>query len=235
LTFFCSVLAARTQAAYNQATQLAVSGCTFLSNRAYIGGVLFSEADTLSEVDCAPSACNASGNAADDYGPERATPAKHINIAAPPSVRSGAPLPIVVTLTDGFDQLLNEWADLVVTITTDALLSGSTRTFYTAGAAVFSSLSLKGAEATSYTLEVPVYGPDVFGNDEVQRSAPLAITVRPCEVGETFNQDAMDCACAGAWHVLCACMLLRRGSEPAACVCVSSLFSHHRKLWPRRG
>jgi hypothetical protein len=216
-------------------TQLAVSASTFIDNSAFIGGVQFTEADTLNPVDCVPLPCNGSGNVAQNYGMDRATPARTINIAAPLAVRSGAPLPITVTLTDGYGQLLNEWDDLVVTITTDALLSGLTRVFYASGAAVFSSLTLKGIEGTSYALEVTVVGPDVFGNDEVQRSTTLTISVQPCEVGETFNEDGMDCACAGASvRMMCARALAWRVDLSSMRCCVRARRCHSW-LRPRRG
>jgi hypothetical protein len=132
-----------------------------------------------------------------------ATPPKDINITLPPLVRSGAPMSVSVLLTDGFGQLLNEWENLVVTITTDALLSGSSlRVFYADGAAVFPSLSLKGNESTAYELMFTMSGPDLFGNDVEERSMPLLVTVQPCEPGERFDADAMDCACATGWGLV---------------------------------
>ena len=191
-------------AAYTQATQFALSGVTFSRNTAYIGGVLFSEADTWQDLDCAPLPCNTTGlaNAARDYGAIFATPAKYINITIPSSVRSGAPLPVSVSLYDGFMQLINDWDTLLVTITTDALLVGSTRTFYASGAAVFSSLSLKGNENTSYTLTFTVNGANLFGNDENERTATATVAVQACQPGERFDFDAMDCACATGWGLV---------------------------------
>ncbi len=192
------------QGVYSQSQQLNLSGVTFLRNRAYIGGVMFSEADEYDDLHCSPAACNTSANTAEDYGPVMATPAKDVAITLPAKVRSGAPLPISVTLSDGFGQLVNEWEDLVVTITTDALLSGSLRTFYSKGAAVFPSLSLKGNESVSYELQFTVLGPNLFGNDVAERTTPLMVLVQPCEEGERFDADNMDCACANRYGLVAA-------------------------------
>jgi hypothetical protein len=104
--------------------------------------------------------------------------------------------------THRFGQLLNEWPNLVVTISTTALVSGSLRTFYTAGSAVFSSLSLKGNESASYELLFTVSGPNLFGNNVEERQVTKTVTVQACDEGETFDDFTMDCACAVGYGLI---------------------------------
>jgi hypothetical protein len=103
---------------------------------------------------------------------------------------------------DRFGQLLNEWDNLVVTISTTALVSGSLRTFYTQGSAVFASLLLKGNESASYELVFTLSGPNLFGNNVEERSVRKIVTVQPCDDGETFDDFTMDCACAVGYGLI---------------------------------
>jgi hypothetical protein len=189
-------------AAHTQSTQLSLSGVVFQNNAAYAGGVLYSEADEWTDLQC--GTCDATlNNTASDWGQIMATPAKDISISLPSSVRSGAPMPNSVTLTDGFQQLLAEWDNLVVTIsTTDALVSGSLRTFYTNGEAVFSSLALKGNESASYSLVFTLSGPNLFGNGVEEQQVVKTVTVQACDEGETWDDFTLDCACAVGYGLI---------------------------------
>ena len=188
-------------AAHTQSTQLSLDSVTFQNNVAYAGGVLYSEADDFSDLGC--STCDATqNNVASNWGQIMATPAKSISITLPSLVRSGAPMANLVTLTDGFNQLLKDWDNLVVTITTTALVSGSLRTFYAKGEAVFSSLSLKGNESQSYDLVFTLSGPNLFGNGVEQQSVPKTVTVQPCDDGETWDDFTLDCACAVGYGLI---------------------------------
>ena len=184
-------------AAVSQVNQLSLSGVTFRNNRAYIGGVMYSESRGYGNLTCDPRPCDwTQNNSASDYGDTLATPPKVINVTMPASVRSGAPLPVTVTMFDGFGQQMIEWDNLVVTITTDASIAGSLRTFYTDGSAVFPGLSLRGNESTVYSLVFTLTGPDLFGNDVEEGTQTVPLSVQRCQPGETFDFAAMDCACA---------------------------------------
>jgi hypothetical protein len=87
-------------AAHAQREQLRLAGVTFRNNQAYVGGVLYSEAEFFADLEC--ETCDtATNNTATDWGKSVATPAKTISITLPEAVRSGAPMPNGVTLTDG--------------------------------------------------------------------------------------------------------------------------------------
>ena len=86
---------------YSQVRQLSVSGVTFRNNYAYVGGVLYSEAVEVEPLNCHPVACDwATNNSASSYGQVMATPPAQFSISMPISIRSGAMLPIIVTLND---------------------------------------------------------------------------------------------------------------------------------------
>jgi hypothetical protein len=87
-------------AAHVQRDQLHLAGVTFRNNYAYVGGVLYSEADEFAGLEC-PTCDTQLNNTASDWGQSVATPAKTISITLPSLVRSGAPMPNEVTLTDG--------------------------------------------------------------------------------------------------------------------------------------
>lgn len=192
-------------AAISQVAQLSVSGLTFRNNRALIGGVMYVESSIYGPLICSPVACDWSlNNSASDYGDIIGTPPKVVNITMPAHVRSGAPLPAIITLVDGFGSLLQEWPNCVVEITTDALLTGSLRSFYTGGAAVYNSLVLRGMEGVSYNLTFTISAPDLFGNDVTTRVIVVPVAVQLCEPAETFNVAALDCACAVGYGLVVA-------------------------------
>jgi hypothetical protein len=87
---------------YSQVRQLSVSGVTFRNNVGDVGAVMFTEAFEVETLKCHPVACDwATNNKATIYGEPFATPPVAFAVTSPTSVRSGAPLPINVTLHDG--------------------------------------------------------------------------------------------------------------------------------------
>ena len=190
-------------AAESQLQQFSLSNVTFQNQRAYIGAVMYAESAEYGDLLCSPLVCNWSvNNSAADYGDSIATPPKIINASMPTSVRSGAPLSVVVTMRDGFGALLQDWDGLVATIETDAMLVGTVRTFYLSGAANFDGLALFGVEGTAYNLTFVMDGPDLFGNDVTTGSITRAVTVLPCEPGERFNNVTLECECAVGWGLV---------------------------------
>ncbi len=89
----------------SQVEQLSLSGVTFRNNIADVGGVLFTEArpDQVQDLEsnCHPLPCVVSNNSATIYGDDVSTPPLQFVITMPEAVRSGAPLPISITLLDG--------------------------------------------------------------------------------------------------------------------------------------
>jgi hypothetical protein len=187
----------------SQPQQLSLTGVTFSHSHAYVGSVLFTEAEEFEALACAPKACDFSlNNSAEDYGQIEATSPKDINLTLPSSLRSGAPLPVSLTLLDGFGQALSEWESTVATIASDAMLVGSLRAFYGEGAAVFPSLVLKGNQSATYTLEFTVTGPELFGTGDDSRTATANVSVQACELGERFDVVDMDCECAEGYGLV---------------------------------
>ena len=88
-------------AAVSQVSQLSLSGVTFRNSRAYIGGVMYSESLGYGDLVCDPHPCDwRQNNSASDYGDTLAMPPKVIDNSMPERVRSGAPLPVTVTMYD---------------------------------------------------------------------------------------------------------------------------------------
>ena len=191
-------------AAHSQLQQFSLSNVTFRNQRAYIGAVMYAESAEYGPLSCSPACDWSSNNSALDYGDTLATPPKQINVSLPPTVRSGAPLSVLVTMRDGFGALLVNWDGLVATIETEAQLVGTVRTFYLDGAATFDKLALFGAESTAYNLTFVMDGPDLFGNDVTSGSVTQTVTVLPCEVGETFNNETFECDCAAGFGLVVA-------------------------------
>jgi hypothetical protein len=75
-------------------------------------------------------------------------------------------------------------------------VTGSLRTFYANGAAVFSGLTLSGAESASYELTFTLDGLDLFGNDIDAHSRAASVRVQQCEPGESFDSERLVCICA---------------------------------------
>jgi hypothetical protein len=138
-----------------------------------------------------------------------ATPPKHIVVALPAAVRSGAPLPVSITLVDGFNQTVKDWSDTTATIETAAALTGSVRAFYAHGAAAFAGLVLKGAEGASYELQFTLQGPELFGTGIDSQSITQNVSIQPCEVQESFHPELQICECASGF-----------GLEPDTHACV---------------
>jgi hypothetical protein len=87
---------------FSQVHQLSVSGTTFSNNVGSVGAVMYTEAVEVEPLRCTPTPCDwAHNNTALIYGVPFATPPVTFVVTAPEAVRSGAPLPISVTLTDG--------------------------------------------------------------------------------------------------------------------------------------
>jgi hypothetical protein len=87
---------------FSQVRQLSVSGVTFRNNVADVGAVMFTEAVEVELLRCMPTPCDwEHSNTAVIYGVPFATPPVTFVVTSPVTVRSGAPLPISVTLTDG--------------------------------------------------------------------------------------------------------------------------------------
>jgi hypothetical protein len=86
----------------SQLQQLSLSNVTFSNSHAYVGSVMFTEAAELGPMQCSPLPCayDNLGNAASNYGQVMATPPAQFIISMPRSIRSGAMLPIIVTLND---------------------------------------------------------------------------------------------------------------------------------------
>jgi hypothetical protein len=178
-----------------------LSGLTFRNSFAYAGSILFTEAVQYEPLICSPVACDADivdgTNYASNYGQVIATPPVQFLIDMPERVRSGAPLPISITLNDGFDQQVTDWQDTVATIESGAAsVSGSLRTFYQHGEALFTGLSLRGAEGQAYELKFTLSGPELFGNGVSTKTLTQAVAVQECEQGETFDPARQECACA---------------------------------------
>ena len=194
----------RAQTPVSQVAQLHCSGLTFINNRAAVAAsVLFSEADIFQPLTCAPTPCDASVNNTAAGGRQKyGTPPTVIGVNMSTSIRSGGTLPISLTLIDGFGQQLKSWADTTAVITTTAALSGSLRTFFANGAAVFSGLTLRGDELATYTLTFTITGPDLFGNGITSKSASANVTIQACSVGETFDKTALACTCATGYGLV---------------------------------
>jgi hypothetical protein len=91
------------QSVPSQTAQLSLSAVNFTNNTAYVASIMFTESVEYEHfLNCAPVACDvAASNTAVDYGQDIATSPKTINLTMPRSVRSGAPLPISISLLDG--------------------------------------------------------------------------------------------------------------------------------------
>jgi hypothetical protein len=119
-----------------------------------VGSVAFTECAEYEDIRQTCPTCDLSvNNSADNYGHQVATPPEQFIINMYTQVRSGAPLPINVTLQDGFGQTVIGWIDTVATIDTVANISGSRRVFYAEGAAVFKELALRGNQGVTYQLD----------------------------------------------------------------------------------
>jgi hypothetical protein len=64
-------------------------------------------------------------------------------------------------LASRFGQNVTDWLDTVATIDTDALIGGTLRTFYLSGAAVFTTLTIKGNASETYDMLITLTGPDL--------------------------------------------------------------------------
>jgi hypothetical protein len=84
-----------------------MSNVTFSNSFAYVGSVLFTEAAELERIACTPLPCayDNLGNAASNYGQVMATPPAQFIISMPTKIRSGAMLPINVTLNDWWGRM----------------------------------------------------------------------------------------------------------------------------------
>ncbi len=184
--------------AYSQPAQLAVSGVLFRNNFAFLAAsLLFTEAAVFSHLTCAPLPCDATvNNTAALARQTEATPPMTLDVNMTSRLRSGAVLPVSISLYDGFAQRVRDWRDTSATIDTDADITGLLRTFYAKGAASFSGLTLKGAEGATYTLQLTVSGPDLFGSGDNSRSVTRTVSVQPCEPDEAFDAVLQLCACA---------------------------------------
>ena len=191
------------QTVASQASQMHISGVTFTNSFAFAGSVLFTEAVDFAPLDCSPVPCDtSSNNFASNYGQVYATPPTQFNIDIPESIRSGAPLPVVITLVDGFGTLVSDWTNTVATIESLADISGSLRTFYQHGQATFSNLVLHGDESQSYNMTFSIAGPKLFGNDVDSQSMSKTVQVQACEPGETFDTRVRECACAAGYGLI---------------------------------
>ena len=227
----------------SQQQQLSLSSVKFRNNHAYgalrrtrptrrlrsqrahaaVGGVVFTECAQYEDTRVSCPSCDASiNNTAENYGPQVATPPLQFLINMQTRVRSGAPLPINVTLKDGFGQTVMDWIDTIATIATTATVSGSLRTFYAGGSAVFKELALRGDENVTYELDFTVavrmplalrlpsasltacglQGPDLYGNDINERSKSMNLSVQACELGESFDRERRECACATGYGLV---------------------------------
>lgn len=162
---------------------VAIDGSVFADNAAPSGGGVYATGDIALLISGSSfQRCAAAGDAAEGGMTSR--------------LRSGAALPVSVTLYDGFAQKVRDWRDTSATIETDASITGLLRTFYAKGAATFSGLTLKGAEGATYTLTLTVSGPDLFGSGDNSRSVTRSVSVQPCEPDEAFDAVLELCACA---------------------------------------
>lgn len=180
----------------NQTLQLSMSNVTFTNNSAYVGGVMFTECGVLTDLACSPLPCVTGGNSASNYGDVTASPPAIFNISMPLRVRSGAPLPISIGLLDLFGQPVENWVNTVGTIDTLALLTGTPRTFYQAGAAQFTTLNIRGNASSVYELNFTLSGLDLFGNDIDTHTVSRNINISACEAQEAFDVQLLECACA---------------------------------------
>jgi hypothetical protein len=122
--------------------------------RTAVGAVAFTECGTYEDARVSCPTCDLSyNNSAENYGVPMATPPEQFIINMRTQARSAAPLPINVTLKDGFGQTVKGWPDTIATIDTPANISGSLRVFYAEGAAVFKELALRGSENMTYQLD----------------------------------------------------------------------------------
>ena len=155
-------------------------------------------------LDCSPVPCDTTdpNNFASNYGQVYATPPTQFNIDIPDSIRSGAPLPVIITLVDGFGTLVSDWTNTVATIESLADISGSLRTFYQHGQATFANLVLHGDENQSYNMTFSISGPKLFGNDVDSQSMSKTVQVLACEPGETFDTRVRECACAAGYGLI---------------------------------
>jgi hypothetical protein len=185
----------------SQTRQLSMSGLTFRNNFAWLAAsLLFTEAEEYTELNCSPLPCDTSVNNTAALARQTvATPPKHIAVAMPAAVRSGAPLSLSITLFDGFNQTVGDWRDTTATIETGAALTGSVRAFYANGAAAFSGLVLKGAQNASYELHFTLLGPELFGTGVDTKSIAQNVTVQPCEAQESFDPELRICECASGF------------------------------------
>ena len=181
-----------------------ISGVKFTNSFAFAGSVLFTEAVDFAPLDCSPLPCDTSdpNNFASNYGQVYATPPTQFNINIPDSIRSGAPLPVIITLVDGFGTLVSDWTNTVATIESLADISGSLRTFYQHGQATFANLVLHGDENQSYNMTFSISGPKLFGNDVDSQSMSKSVQVQACEPGESFDTRVRECACAAGYGLI---------------------------------
>jgi hypothetical protein len=213
---------------HSQCDQFATSNLTLIDNSAYVGGVLFTEAVDFEKLNCSPTPCDTSANnTASGYGQIQATPPLQFVLDMPTAIRSGAPLPINVTLQDGFNQTVENWVDTTATIDSAALISGSLRSFYVDGMAAFRGLTLKGSEGVSYDLQFTVAGPDLYGNDVNAKTLTASVMVVPCEQGESFDTTRLECQCAVGYGLVLADNSCRACTENGARVMHYARFHAH--------
>jgi hypothetical protein len=104
-----------------------------------------------------------------------------------------------------FDQVLLNWpSSASATIVSTGLMTGLLRAFYVDGAAVFSSLSLRGNESAAYSLTFTLTGTDLFGTGVDSMSLEQSVTVQACELGERFDALTLACACAEGYGLVVA-------------------------------
>ena len=139
--------------AYGAAQQRRACEARLTLRPAAVGSVVFTECAEYEDVRVSCPSCDLTvNNSASNYGNPVATPPSKFAIIMPAAIRSGAPLPINVTLKDGFNQTVMDWVSTVATIETPAKLTGSPRVFYADGVATFKELTLRGTQNTIYPL-----------------------------------------------------------------------------------
>ena len=234
--------------AVNQGSQLTVSGVTFRNNYANLAAsILYTESDNYAPLTCTPTVCDTTTNNTAALARKTvATPPVTIGITIPTTVRSGAPLPVNITLHDGFSQLVKDWASTTASIESFTALSGSLRSFYAHGYAFFPGLALSGNVSAVFSIIITISGPELFGSNDDTRVLTRNVSIAACETDETFDATMLRCACADGFGlddttgacVHCAtdavvpvpggpcqtCPALSLPSTPYACECIAGYF-----------
>jgi hypothetical protein len=213
-------------AVYAGGASAALTGATFAANVAGVAAGVFLAAGTASAA--TPPGAPPATNVAQNYGPIiAAVPSAFLlslsgapynaSASAPLSARSGAPLELLLTLSDAFNQTVTFWQDFTLDVACvsmllataaaaaaaapvpcpAAALQGAQHAAYFSASAALPTLSLTGAIGATFTLAATLASPTIpMFAAPGGRVVALRVTVAPCAAAETFNAQLQRCECS---------------------------------------